>query len=98
MKGISSPLGNKFIDRGDFSGTDFSESTFTAVASWADLDLSSIIPAGTTAVLITLYIRDSAVNSEFDFRTKGNVNISNKGRLATHFKKFNIINPLILMR
>lgn len=66
-----------FIDRGDVDTFDFDIGDFTVVDVWTDLDLSTIIPPGTTAVLLRIWLKFSNVRSYFKFRTKGNVNAIN---------------------
>ena len=63
-----------YVDRGDPAVYDFSVGDLTTDTTWRDLDLSSIVPAGATAVYIRIYLLDDAANSQFGFRTKGNSN------------------------
>lgn len=60
-----------FVDRGNFSGTDFYQGDFTRDETWYDLDLSDIIPAGAKAVLVCIKMGASATGAQVKFRTKG---------------------------
>lgn len=64
-------------DRGDPSSPDFT--SFTTDNAYHDLDLSSIVPAGTSAVCIHLTAKNSAVagGESVTFRKKGNTNSQN---------------------
>ena len=73
-----------FVDRGDPSAFDFSIGDLTTDATWRDLDLSSIIPAGAKAVLFSATVRDDdAANSVFQLREKGNSNTHNVAAIRT---------------
>jgi len=63
-----------FVDRGDPTAFDFSGSDFTTDETWRDLSLSTIIPVGTRAVLLSVQIRNDTLPAELLFRKKGNVN------------------------
>lgn len=66
-----------FVDRGDPSSMDWSLGSFTFDASWYDLDLSSIVPAGTKSVLFRARLIDDVAHTSVYFRKNGNTNISN---------------------
>ena len=72
-----------FVDRGDPASSDFLLASFTTDWTWHDLDLSSIVPTGTVAVLVTLQIKDNAAGSSVLFRKNGNVNTKNRFYLMT---------------
>ena len=76
--------GNSYVDRGDPAAADFAVGDFTTDASWNDLDLSSIVPAGAVAVHLYVVINDNAAGSAMLFRKNGNSNAFNIGRVATH--------------
>lgn len=61
-----------FVDRGDPAAWDKQVGDFTTDGAYHDLDLSAIVPAGATAVLISGYIQDDAINSYLAFRKNGN--------------------------
>lgn len=69
--------GNKYIDRGDVIGYDFSLPIFTTDGDWHTLSLSAIVPTGAKIVHINLglesptsaaraYFRNSAFNSAYN--------------------------------
>ena len=82
------PTTKNFVDRGDPAAHDFS--SFTTDGAWHDLDLSSILPAGTFAVLLYVKILDDAAGSYFAVRKNGNSNEINTGIARTQVA--NIIN------
>ncbi|GAH04535.1 unnamed protein product, partial [marine sediment metagenome] len=63
-----------FNDRGDPATDDANEGNLTTDGEWHDLDLSSIAPAGTTAVLLRVSVQDDAASSYVVFRKNGNSN------------------------
>jgi hypothetical protein len=68
----------KFTDRGDPAAYDFTVGSFTVDNAWGHyLDLSGIIPAGTTAVVLRISCTNSAANENIGFRKKGNSNAVN---------------------
>jgi len=72
-----------FIDRGDTPDQDFKDADFITDGSWHEMDLSGIIPLGTKAVSIYLYIIDNLTNSYLQFKTRGNVYHYNASQLRT---------------
>lgn len=66
--------GAGFVDRGDTGSYDFDKNDLTTDDSYHDLDLSSIVPAGAKAVLLSVQMEDDAVGSYFGFRENGNTN------------------------
>jgi hypothetical protein len=60
-----------YVDRGDPVAWDKSLIDFTTDGAWHDLDLSAIVPAGATAVVVLVYILDNAAGSEFDLKKAG---------------------------
>lgn len=51
---------------------DFTQATLTDnVNTWTDIDLSSIVPVGTTSVLIKLYLKESVGDKYFQLRKNG---------------------------
>jgi hypothetical protein len=63
-----------YVDRGDPAAADFAWADVTADGTWRDLDLSGIVPVGTKAVSLYVWLSDNAVNSEIQFRKNGNSN------------------------
>lgn len=65
-------LTTSFVDRGDPADPDFELYNFTTDEKWYDLDLSSIVPDGAKAVLLTLKIVSTSASADFFFRKKTN--------------------------
>lgn len=61
-----------FIDRGDPSTPDFQLGDLNGDNTWHDLDLSSIVPANTDAVLFRVSLQSSSSLRVLSLRTKGN--------------------------
>lgn len=80
---ILSPTVIGYIDRGDPSDFDKVLADFTTDGTWRDLDLSAIVPAGATAILLSVIIQDDAVNSQFNLRKNGNTNAKNASPTRT---------------
>ena len=72
-----------FVDRGTASAHDKVLADFTTDATWRDLDLSAIVPAGAKAILLQLLIQDDVANSAITLRKNGNTNGYNIGRVRT---------------
>lgn len=72
-----------FVDRGDPSSADFTESDLTIDGSWYELDLSTIIPEAATLVLLRGFILDTTSDDEVRFREPGNLNDFNCAVLRT---------------
>jgi len=66
--------GIMLYDRGDPVGWDFSLPAIVTDGDAHDMDLSGIIPAGTVAVLLNVYVQDNTDMSAISFRKKGNSN------------------------
>jgi len=75
--------GDEFVNRGDPGAADYTHATLTLDNAWHDLDLSSIVPADATAVLLAVVVKDNAVGSRIKFRTNGNSNIYNVSQCYT---------------
>lgn len=73
----------RFYDRGDPITPDFTVADFTTDATWRDLSLASIVPAGAVAVVLKVILKDDAVGSQIAFRKNGNAYIYNTGELRT---------------
>lgn len=70
-KAFSSP---GYVDRGDTSGWDFTQSSgITTDGDWHTLDLSSIVPAGAKAVHLRVFVLDDVSGSDFYVRKLGYV-------------------------
>lgn len=78
MKGIGSPAGDKFFNRGDPATFDYDQNTIFVEDTWTGLSLSTIIPAKTTAVLLSVMAEDvGGMPLPLRFRTTGNSNEKN---------------------
>jgi hypothetical protein len=64
-----------FVDRGDPAAADWTEADLSlSTSNWADLDLSSIVPAGATLVALRVLVATTASAAGLQFREKGNSN------------------------
>lgn len=70
------------VDRGDPLPVDFTIYDLVPDATWQDLSLSSIVPAGALSVRLCVDLEDPDVSSWVAFRKKGNNNNVNISRLA----------------
>ncbi|MBA7635827.1 hypothetical protein ES703_43431 [subsurface metagenome] len=66
-----------FIDRGDPATVDWTEAVLIEDGAWRDLDLSTIVPEGATAVALFARISGTLVGQQIFFRTKGNTHTIN---------------------
>lgn len=73
--------GQQFYDRGDPAAADWTQATLTEDNTWRDLDLSSIIPAGTAMVLFRVAIQDGGIGNTFMLRKNGLTNDVNAARM-----------------
>jgi|SRR3989339_1444278 len=73
----------EFHDRGDSSSNDFVLADLTTDGTWRDLDLTSVVPLGTKAVILEVGIQDDVANSVIQFRKNGNTNASNTQLVRT---------------
>lgn len=79
-KKVELNLSEVFIDRGDPGTNDYTHANLTGDSTWRDMDLSSIIPAGATAVLLrTTMYDESGTGMTLYFRKNGNSNTINIG-------------------
>lgn len=72
-----------FIDRGDPEGFDFTQAVLTMDGTWHELDLSAIVPADASVILIGGFIRDGVVEKTVRFRKSGNANALNVSLMYT---------------
>lgn len=73
-----SEVSGGYIDRGDPASYDFSKADFSTDGQWHVLDLSNIVPAGTTLVHLSIGAVIAYANSYIQFRKNGIVNDINK--------------------
>lgn len=64
----------ELIDRGDLAAFDVTEATMTLNNAWQNLDLSAIVPADASWVLLRVQISDPNVGDNLYFRKDGNAN------------------------
>jgi hypothetical protein len=72
-----------FVDRGDPSDYDWTESSFTFDSTWRDLDCSSIVPINTAAIAFRASITDDSTASYFALRKNGSANDRNEDIIFT---------------
>ncbi|MBA7526366.1 hypothetical protein ES705_18528 [subsurface metagenome] len=70
MFAVTHKVSDYLVNRGALTGWDFSIDDLTADSNWHDLDLSSIIPAKATFVLLNLIIDNITAERSIRFRTK----------------------------
>ncbi len=85
-----------FKDRGDPSAWDFQLANLTTNGTWIDLDLSSIIPVNTKAVLLHVSIADDAAGNYIEFRKNGNTNGVSRAMLFTQVSNIYTSGDLIV--
>lgn len=74
--------GVDFVDRGDPSSADWTETDITQDGTWYELDLSSIVPSDATWVLLRVTHTGTA-NQDVSFRKDGNTNEINISRVSS---------------
>ncbi|MBN1824277.1 MAG: hypothetical protein JW803_08165 [Endomicrobiales bacterium] len=92
---------NSFWDRGDPSSADFTAASFTTDNTWRTMDLSSIVPTGTKAVLLYITARNDSGLRIMKFRKKGNsneYNVSEMQALAGEYRSGDYIVPVSTAR
>ncbi|HUS81521.1 MAG TPA: hypothetical protein VM283_09660, partial [Armatimonadota bacterium] len=79
--GAAGAAGAAFYDRGDPAAADWANSDLAWDTAWHDLDLSGIVPAGCTAVLLRIeYVISGGTALALWFRREGNSNDVNSAR------------------
>lgn len=74
---FSKPSGQRWYNRGDSNTEDFLVTDLTKDGDWHDMDLSGVIPKGTSLVLMRLRLNHTGANQEIRFRTKGHTQVEN---------------------
>ena len=69
--------GPGFVDRGDPAGPDFQAGDLICNNAWHDMDLSAIVPADSSAVVLRITLIDNLIATGAAFRKKGNINWPN---------------------
>jgi len=67
------PASPGFVDRGDPVNADWTAVDINGDNNWHDLDVSSIVPDGTTAIVLRCALDTGVVSRLIRFRKKGNV-------------------------
>lgn len=70
-------LTTAFVNRGDPHSQDWDHATLTFDGAWHDLDLSSIVPINTRAVVLRVAWQATLLPFYINFRRKGNVDWPN---------------------
>lgn len=70
--------GQRFYDRGDPAGIDWTHADLTMDDTWRDLDLSSVVPAGASLVLFVVVLSDNDLGAIFGMRKNGCTNDYNR--------------------
>jgi hypothetical protein len=79
----ASTVGEIFVGRGDPAAYDWDETDLTLDETWNDLDLSSVVWDGASAVLLRVAVVDETPGLEFKMRQNGNSNAINVEEIAT---------------
>lgn len=77
------PGAGAFTDRGDPAGPDFTAFSLTQDGQWHDLDLSSIVAAGATLILLWVKLQNSSAGKYCWLRQNGNENAGNISYMET---------------
>jgi hypothetical protein len=72
-----------FHYRGNTAAADFAVGDLTTDGTQNNIDLSSIIPVGTKAVMLAVHVKDDAAGSTIQFAYKNQANLVNVGAVAT---------------
>ena len=89
-------LTQSFIDRGDPAVVDYGIADFTKDGFWYDLDLSAIVPAGATAVLLRVQYTAFAVGRYVKFRENGNANNTNASNIYAQAANVELWNDCVI--
>ncbi len=84
------------VDRGDPASPDFNIFSFTADENWHDLDLSSIVPAGATWVLLRLLLLTNAQNGIMYLKKGGNTSEYSGAGYGTPYSAYEVYGDLWL--
>jgi hypothetical protein len=68
----------QFVSRGDLSAYDFVVTDLTKDGAWYDLNISSIVPASTQAILVYVSMISDTAGVQAQIRTNGYVNAYNR--------------------
>jgi len=86
----------QYHDRGDPAAYDRTVGNFTTDGTWRTWDLSGIVPAGATAVLLRIRLSDDAVGTYIRFRKNGNSNATNRGEVITQVAGVTLMQEVIV--
>ncbi len=79
-----------FHDRGDPASSDKATGDWTKDGNWYDWDLSSVVPAGAKAIVVSGYVTSSGAGESFMMRKNGNSNSVNMEITTTQVANINI--------
>ncbi len=82
--GEINPQGNvlAFVDRGNFTGNDFTQADFTVTDTYTAFSLASIVPTNTKLVLFTAHVVSTTGNKIFRLRNTDHTNNTNRTTLV----------------
>lgn len=85
------------VSRGYFTGHDFTINDFTTDATWRELDLSAIVPAGTKFVHLRINLLHSAIGSMLILKKNGTASDNNNtAAWSTLVANVNIYNTFLV--
>jgi uncharacterized protein YxeA len=84
-----------YEDRGNLTKDDFHEA-YTFDGTWYDLDLSTIVPTYTSAILIEVSIQDGTAEKQAGFRENGDVNAYNAAYIYTQVADIHTTREIIV--
>ncbi|GAH91455.1 unnamed protein product [marine sediment metagenome] len=67
-------MGEKFVSRGDYSSSDFTFESYITDYVWRELDLTGIVPANATMVMINMQIKGSGIGESMMLSPYGYTN------------------------
>jgi len=85
-----------FTDRGDASAPDHTQATLTIDSAWHDWDLSGIVPAGATSVLIRALVSNATAASAIWLRKNGQSNTVNSATLRATAPAQTVVADLVV--
>lgn len=80
---FSRPAGHKYVHRTTPAKEDFDETDLTVEITWTDIILPDIVPVGTIAVLLGVYLKTTEANRTIQFRKNGDDNFVEGNGLTT---------------
>ena len=93
---VTSTTPTVFTDRGDASAPDHTQATLTIDSAWHDWDLSGIVPAGATSVLIRALVSNATAASAIWLRKNGQSNTVNSATLRATAPAQTVVADLVV--